>query len=55
MEAEYGTYEYEKEKGVEKERIKFWYRQAGFLIYFELSHLLFEESMKMSQYFLLTL
>ena len=30
MEAEYGTYEYEKEKGMEKEHIHFWYMQADF-------------------------
>ena len=27
-EKEYGTYEYEKEKDMEKEHINFWYRQA---------------------------
>ena len=32
MEAEYGTYEDEKEKGMEKEQINLLYRQAGCLI-----------------------
>ena len=32
MEAEYGTYEYDKEKGMETYHIKFWYRQADFLL-----------------------
>ena len=32
MKAEYRTYEYEKEKGMEKEHIKFWYRQAHCVI-----------------------
>ena len=32
MEAEYGTYEYEKEKGMQKEHINFWYKQADYLL-----------------------
>ena len=31
-EVEYVTYEYEKEKGMENEHIKFWYRQADCIL-----------------------
>ena len=40
MEAEYRTYEYTKEKGTEKDKINFWYRQTVLLITFERSLIL---------------
>ena len=40
MDIEYGKYEYEKEKGLENEFIKLWYRHSEFILTFELSHLM---------------
>ena len=37
MQAEYGTYEYERGKVMEKEHIDSWYKQADCLLTFELS------------------
>ena len=46
MEEEYGTYSYENYKSVEKENIKFWQRQAGFIITFDISCMMHEEANK---------
>ena len=40
-----GTYEYEREKGMEKKHIKFWYIQADFLN-FEIYRIMCEEANK---------
>ena len=40
MRSEYGTYEYEKDKGTEKDHINFWYRKADCILTFELSHMM---------------
>ena len=45
MEAEYRTYEYEKD--MEKGHINFWYIQAEFLITFELYRMMFKEAKKL--------
>ena len=47
MEAEYGTYEYEKDKGMEKDHIKFWYRQDDCPLTFELSLMMCKERKKL--------
>ena len=46
MEAEYITYEYKKEKVMEKDHINFWYRQSDYLLTFELSRMMCEETNK---------
>ena len=43
MEAQYRKDEYEKEKGMEKDRIKFWYKQADRILTFEISRIICEE------------
>ena len=43
MEAEYVTYEYDKEKGMEKESINLQYRYAYFILTFELYCMVCEE------------
>ena len=46
MESEYVTYEYEKEKGVEKKNINLWYIQADCILTFELSRMMCKEENK---------
>ena len=43
MEAQYRKDEYEKEKGMEKDHIKFWYKQADRILTFEISRIICEE------------
>ena len=50
MEAEYGTYEYDKEKGMEKDQIGFWLRQAACILTFELSCMMYEEAKKLTNH-----
>ena len=40
MEAEYVTYEYDKEKGTEKDNIYFWYIQDGCILTFDISRMM---------------
>ena len=46
MEAESNTFEYEQEKGMEKDHINYWYRLAGCILAFELSCMMCEEADK---------
>ena len=46
METEYRTYEYKKQKGMEKQHINFWYRQTDCLLTLELSHMMYQEANK---------
>ena len=46
MEADYRTYEYERDKCMKKGHINFWYRQADFILPFELYRMMCEEADK---------
>ena len=46
MEVEYGTYEYEKEKGMQKKHINLWYRQADCILTFDISCMMCEKANK---------
>ena len=51
MEAEYRTYEYDKEKGIEKEHINIWYRKDEFILAFEISHMMCKKGKKVINHF----
>ena len=51
MDVEYRTYEYDKEKGIEKEHINIWYRKDEFILAFEISHMMCKKGKKVINHF----